>query len=119
MSHSGQRQSSITRVTSGHAGRYKVGSPPTSTAKRPFENAMASRKLSAAGTLVATRCSTLPWAGLAEKVRVAASVWIVIGCEAIDALVRPIEIVRLAASQRIANIGCLSAGPNAAIEAPA
>ena len=54
-----------------------------------------------------------------HSVRVADSVRIVIGCEASDALVRPIETVRAALSQRSANNGCRSAGPNAAIEAPA
>ncbi len=69
--------------------------------------------------MVATRCSTLPCAGTVENVRVANSVRIVIGCGVSDALVRPTETTWRTGSQRIANSGCFSAGPNAAIEAGA
>ncbi len=80
---------------------------------------MASRNESIEGRLVATRCSTLPCVGTVENVRVADSVRIVIGSRVSDALVRPTEITWRTGSQRIANNGCLSAGPNAAIEAGA
>ena len=80
---------------------------------------MASRNESAAGRLAATRCSTAPCAGLAEKARVAVSVRIVIGCGTVEALVRPMETVRRARSQRIAKSGWVEVGPKAAIEAPA
>ena len=80
---------------------------------------MASRNDSPAGNAAATRCSTLPCAGDAEKLRETLSVRIVIGCGVDEALVRPIETAWLALSQRTANSGCRSAGPKAAIEAPA
>lgn len=49
-----QRQSSITRLTSGQLGTYSVCMPVTSTAKRPRLNAIASSKRSRAGNITST-----------------------------------------------------------------
>ena len=86
----------------------------TSIMKRPREKAIASSNESWAGRSTASRLSTLPWRGCAAKVRATVSARIVIGCEVVAALVRPIDTVRLARSQRNEAIGCVAAGPKAA-----
>ena len=73
-----QRQSSITRPTSGQAGKYSVGSPATSITNRPRLKAMPSNTGSR-GAKARVSCGVAFASGVAVKARVAVLVVIVSG----------------------------------------